>query len=73
MELIERMKGRLSTACFGSADAKDAEELIERYEEARAALRLACEDAWPGQPQWPELYLQRAGEGHNTTTDKPQS
>ena len=30
------------------------------YAKMREALNLACQDAWPNQPQWPGLYVKRA-------------
>jgi hypothetical protein len=36
---------------------KEAEIKIAELEEA---LRIACADAWPDNPHWPELYMQRA-------------
>ena len=32
----------------------------EDYVKAIEALKLACEDAWPGSDIYPELYLKRA-------------
>ncbi len=33
------------------------------------ALRIACDDAWPGQTQWLALYLQRARSNISKRTD----
>lgn len=40
-------------------------------EEALDALRLACEDAWPKQEQWPEFYLKLARAKRNANTEVP--
>lgn len=36
----------------------DTFEVVESA--AWEALKLACADAWPDNPHWPEMYLQKA-------------
>jgi hypothetical protein len=42
----------------------------ERIAAVTEALRIACADAWPNQPQWPELYIKRAQNNLTVKTSK---
>lgn len=46
---------RYARQVIDQADAHNLERVV-----LEKALELACQDAWPQQPQWPALYLKKA-------------